>query len=178
VAVEMDSAPPGFATARLASAATLPGTGDPASRRSTGALWYTVSGTATAAQPDGQIEWYLHGERLQAGRAYRVEVSVDGRNTYSLGNGRANGLGRLTLHGILTSFADRYCVSAPTPRSPITGQHTISFALKADGSGTGAASEAAMLTDPTDTYPCNGNADGDFGYWLVSDAPVDIGQSQ
>jgi hypothetical protein len=121
------------------------------------------------------LEWYVRAQHLLPGRAYRVDLTVDGRDIYSVGHGRADGAGILTAHGVLVRFTDQYCISTPTEAQPLAGAHQIAFAVKSDGAGSGAASAGSPLTDPARELPCDGNGDGNFEYWLVTPRPILLG---
>ena len=137
----------------------------------TGNFWYRVGSTA---DDDGNVsfEWYVHATHLQAARAYRLDLTVDDNNLYSIGSGAADASGSMTSHGTeVARFADQYCVGAPTGPLAIAGRHVVMLMVKSDGSGSGPASAAGALTDPGRSYPCHGNGDGLFEYWLKNAGP-------
>jgi hypothetical protein len=126
--------------------------------------------------PSRVFEWYVQAQHLAPNLVFRVEITVDGHNVFSVGSARANRTGVLVAHGVLPRFADQYCVgTAPTPPLPLNGLHQVSVGVKRDGSGAGSASAAGPLTDPGRMLPCGGNGDGNFEYWLASPAPVGVG---
>jgi hypothetical protein len=144
-----------------------------------GSFWYRLGSSASDDAGDDagpSFEWYVHATHLQPSHAYRVDLTVDGNTTYSVGSGASDALGSMTSHGAaIGRFADQYCVGAATPPLPITGRHALSLMVKSDGSGSGPASGTGALTDPGRSYPCHGNGDGVFEYWLAMRTPITIG---
>jgi hypothetical protein len=139
-----------------------------------GELWYRVGPSASSG--DRSFEWYVHATHLLPTRAYRVDLTVDDNNLYSIGSGATDAGGSLTSHGTADGrFADEYCVGAPTTPLPVIGRHILALTVKSDGSGSGNATTAGALTDPGRSYPCHGNGDGVFDYWLTVRAPIKIG---
>src|SRR5579862_6453814 len=161
-----DVPPPGFAMLMLAPTDPPPPLGGVGRDAPSGTIWYrtvTVPGGA-----DATFEWYVRAQHLTPNRAFRIELSVDDRATYSVGSGRADQNGALTAHGVLDRFADEYCVGQPAVPLPVAGRHVLGVSVKADGSRAGGATSGGSLTDPERSLPCAGNGDGAFDYWLTS----------
>jgi len=175
VAISVDDSLPGFTKAILAPE-TPPAAGKGADVDApSGTFSYRLEPSPTSAMDSFVFEWYLQTKKLFPRHAYRLDLTVDG-SIYSIGNGRTDANGNLTSHGSLQRFADQYCVTIPTPPQPIAGRHTFTAALKNDGAGKGPASgQAGPLTDPGRSFPCDGNGDGRFDYWLVMHSPLIIG---
>jgi len=171
---EVDEPPPGFATAALITATPAPSGSATGANAPSGSLWYKIS--PSAASPSGRftLEWFVHLQHVLPGRAYRVDMTVDGQRIYSIGSGHASGGGTITLHGVLHRFEDRYCVSTPTLPQPFVGRHSVAIGVKSDGAGSGSPSQGDPLTDPGRDFSCDGNGDNDFQYWAVTRAPVTI----
>ncbi len=168
-----DDPPTGFATLVLAPSDPLPTSTDPDAPRPTGTVWYRVgSGQST---PDVAFEWYVRAHHLPPHRAFRVELTVDDRATYSVGSAHTDESGTLTTHGTLARFADQFCVGEPATPQSVAGTHVVVVSVKSDGSGAGAAGYGGPLTDPTRTLPCGGNGDGVFEYWLIGTDPIQVG---
>jgi hypothetical protein len=168
-----DDPPSGFATLVLTPADPLPSLAQPGANAPIGTVWYHVGGPAVA--PTGPLDWYVRAHHLLPDRIYRVEMTVDGHATYSVGRARSDDNGTFTVHGTLSRFADQYCVGDPAAPQPVSGEHQIGISVKRDGSGAGAAAGGALLTDPTRALPCGGNGDGVFDYWLVAPNVIRIG---
>ena len=176
VVAPVDDQLPGFARVALLPASPPPPSSQTGAGSPAGILSYRLTPTRIPGGPPLSFEWYLRATNLLPDRAYRVDLTVDGTSLYSVGNGRADGSGTLTTHGILVRFADEYCVASPAAPQPIAGRHAITAALKSDGSGTGpATTQSGPLTDPGRSFPCRGNGDGLFEYWLVTQGPVTVG---
>jgi hypothetical protein len=173
--VSVDEPPPGFATVMLVTTVSPPSGSRVAADTPAGRVWYRLASAVPPRTSTLSLEWYVQAVHLQPGRAYRIDVTVDGHSIYSVGNGRADASGKMTAHGILPRFADQYCVSTPTVPQSLAGQHALSVAVKSDGAGTGSASAGSPLTDPGREFPCDGNGDGQFDYWLGTDHPFTIG---
>jgi hypothetical protein len=148
-----------------------------------GTFWYRLMASAgdAGASVGGEgtsFEWYVYATHLQPEHAYRLDLVVDGNTLYSIGNGASDAQGDMSSHGTaIDRFTDQYCVGTATPPMPVAGKHAVRLMLKSDGSGSGPASAAGALTDPARSYPCHGNGDGVFEYWLVMRSPITIGAS-
>ena len=140
--------PPGFAAVSLVS--TGPAS---ASGTRTGEVFY---------QPKGDhFEWFVNAQGFTPGSHYRVELNVDDSLNYAIGSIAANSQGQLLGFGVLSRFADRYCVGANgSPPAPLTGPHWIGIRIKEDGSTPGDHSITGS------SLPCTGNGDGHFEYMM------------
>jgi hypothetical protein len=178
--VFVDAAPAGFATAALVVATPAPVGSKTGAGAPNGSVWYRLSAGAASTDSSGPaLEWYVHGQNLSPARAYRIELSVDWRDIYTVGNGRTDTSGTMTVHGVLHQFAEQYCISAPTSPRPLTGWQTLAFAVKSDGAGTGSASPVSggPLTGLGRDNSCSGNGDGNFDYWLSAPHAITPGDA-
>ncbi len=168
-AAPLTAAPPGFATAQLALATPAPAASAAVAAPPAGSVWYLLRAAAAPTDASGgEFEWYVRAKNLLPNRVYRIELSVDYHEIYSIGYGRSDASGVLTVHGVLHQFSDRYCVSTPAVPRPFTGWQAITFAVKSDGSGSGSASPVAgsPLSGRSGESICDGNHDDNFEYWL------------
>jgi hypothetical protein len=124
-------------------------------------------------RPAGSVfEWFAFAHGLRGGRAYQVELNVDGAAGYAIASARADSTGRLGTHGALEEFADRLCHRGDnsfTPPHSMAGPHEIDVRVKDDGSPSGGNLLGRSLTSPSaNAVPCIGNGDGMFDYRLFS----------
>jgi len=140
--------PPGFAAVSLVStsAASTSGT-------RTGVVFY---------QPEGDhFEWFVNAQGFTPGYHYRIELNVDDSLNYAIGSIAANAQGQVLGFGVLSRFADRYCVGGNgSPPAPLTGPHWIGIRVKEDGSTPGDRSITGS------SLPCTGNGDEHFEYMM------------
>lgn len=125
-----------------------------------GVFWYLPSGDTFA--------WRLSASHLPPRRAYRVQLTVDGR-PYDIASARADDGGALDASGRLLAFADGVCMgSTYQPRVPITGTHVIQIGVKDDGAArSGNDPSGAPTSAGGPPLPCTGNGDGQFGFRLL-----------
>lgn len=167
-----DSPPPGFAMLMLAPAQPAPASAGTGASAPAGSFWYLMTTPPGEASPT--LEWFVRAQHLVPNRAFRVELSVDGRSTYAVGSARADASGVLAAHGSLSRFADQYCVGQPSTPVALTGKHAVGVSIKADGSRPGDGSGGDVM-DPGRSLPCAGNGDGAFEYWLTGKSVIHLG---
>jgi cellulose synthase/poly-beta-1,6-N-acetylglucosamine synthase-like glycosyltransferase len=121
-----------------------------------GMFWFSHSGTT--------FDWRMNATGLTSGRAYRVQLSVDGQ-PYDVASARADSTGALIASGRLFAFMDQVCMGASQrPSVPVSGQHVIGVVVKNDGAPrTGGQSSSSLTGNGGSTSACAGNGDGDFG---------------
>lgn len=126
-----------------------------------GMVWFLDSGPT--------FDWRVRAQGLTEGRAYRVELIVDGQ-PFDVASARADTTGVLAASGRLLAFTNRVCVGA-TNGAPIAlgGQHDIGVVVKNDGAAPSGGAPApggnvgGLTGSPNgDAGPCSGNGDGDF----------------
>jgi len=148
----LDSLPLVEKDARLAP--VTPEDGEPS-----GMFWFTASGTT--------FDWRLRAAGLTSGRAYRVQLSVDGQ-PFDVASRRADSTGALIASGRLFAFMDQVCMGASQhPSLPLSGQHVIGVVVKNDGAPRSGGQTASSVTGSSGSMvACSGNGDGDFGAQL------------
>ena len=131
-----------------------PQQGDPS-----GMFWFASSGTT--------FDWRMRATGLTSGRAYRVQLVVDGQ-PFDVASRRADSTGALIASGRLFAFMDQVCMGASQhPSLPLTGHHVIGVVLKNDGAPRSGGQTGSSLTGSSgSTVACSGNGDGDFGAQL------------
>ncbi|HKV50461.1 MAG TPA: glycosyltransferase [Gemmatimonadaceae bacterium] len=121
-----------------------------------GMFWYAHSGAT--------FDWRMIASGLTGGRAYRVELSVDGQ-PYDVASARADASGALIASGRLFAFMDQVCMGvSQRPSLPLTGRHVIGVVVKNDGAPrSGGQSSGGVTGNSGSAVACSGNGDGDFG---------------
>jgi hypothetical protein len=124
-----------------------------------GIFWYKSSGAT--------FDWRMRATGLTSGRAYRVQLSVDGQS-FDVASSRADPTGALIASGRLFAFMDQVCMGASQhPSVPLTGRHVISVVVKSDGAPRSGGQTGSSVTGSSgSTVACSGNGDGDFGAQL------------
>jgi cellulose synthase/poly-beta-1,6-N-acetylglucosamine synthase-like glycosyltransferase len=124
-----------------------------------GTFWFRPSGTT--------FDWRMRATGLTSGRAYRVQLSVDGQ-PFDVASRRADSTGALIASGRLFAFMDQVCMGASQhPSLPLTGHHVIGVVVKNDGAPRSGGQTGSSLTGSSgSTVACSGNGDGDFGAQL------------
>lgn len=121
-----------------------------------GMFWYSHSGTT--------FDWRMNASGLTSGRAYRVQLSVDGQ-PFDVASARADTTGALIASGRLFAFMDQVCMGATQrPSLPLSGRHVIGVVVKNDGAPrSGGQSSSGVTGNSGSAAACSGNGDGDFG---------------
>ncbi|HEU4642664.1 MAG TPA: glycosyltransferase [Gemmatimonadaceae bacterium] len=159
VNASLASGAPGVDSVALAVRADRGAEVAPGGQAPSGMLWYTPSGHT--------FDWRLRASNLTPGRAYRLELTVDGA-PYDVASARADESGALSAAGRLLSFVDRVCMGATyRPATPLAGTHVIQVGVKDDGAP-GRGSDPGSSPTGTGGPPlqCSGNGDGAFGFRL------------
>ncbi|HKB53317.1 MAG TPA: hypothetical protein VKD22_04900, partial [Ramlibacter sp.] len=141
--VGLDSLPLVRKDAQLNPLAARPGS-------ATGTFWYAHSGAT--------FDWRMTATGLTSGRAYRVQLSVDGQ-PFDVASVRADSTGALVASGRLFAFMDRACMGASQhPSVPLAGQHVIGVVVKSDGAPRSGGQSGGSLTGNGAPSPaCSGN---------------------
>lgn len=154
----------GFDKVALVAADGATGTPSPDDRRPRGTFYFRPSGSV--------FEWFVFAQGLRGGRAYQVELNVDGTVGYAIASSTADSTGRLGAHGAFDEFADRLCHRGDDSYAPphsMAGPHEIDVRVKDDGSPSGGNLLGRSLTSPSaNGVPCIGNGDGSFAYRLFA----------
>src|SRR6185312_2869734 len=147
--VGLDSLPLVQKDAQLSPVA--PQTGDP-----TGMFWFVSSGPT--------FDWRMRASGLTSGRAYRVQLSVDGQS-FDVASSRADSTGALIASGRLFAFMDQVCMGGSQhPSIALAGHHVIGVVVKNDGAPRRGGETGGSVTGSSgSSVACSGNGDGDFG---------------
>ena len=150
--VGLDSLPLVQKDAQLSPVA--PHAGDP-----TGMFWFLSSGPT--------FDWRMRASGLTSGRAYRVQLSVDGQS-FDVASSRADSTGALIASGRLFAFMDQVCMGGSQhPSIPLAGHHVIGVVVKNDGAPRrGGQTGSSVTGNSGSSAACSGNGDGDFGAQL------------
>ncbi|HEX5178330.1 MAG TPA: glycosyltransferase [Gemmatimonadaceae bacterium] len=147
--VGLDSLPLVQKDAQLSPVAPQPG--DP-----TGMFWFVSSGPT--------FDWRMRASGLTSGRAYRVQLSVDGQS-FDVASSRADSTGALIASGRLFAFMDQVCMGGSQhPSIALAGHHVIGVVVKNDGAPRRGGETGGSVTGSSgSSVACSGNGDGDFG---------------
>ena len=109
------------------------------------------------------FDWRIRASGLTGGRAYRVQLTVDG-HAFDVASARADYDGVLSAAGRLFTFKDHVCMGATSDAPvPIDGAHRIGIVIKDDGAARSGGGDGGGVTGArSGTAPCSGNGDGDF----------------
>lgn len=133
----------------------------PARGGAVGSVWYRPRDSVLAIQ--------LRASGLTPNVHYRLELSLDGGQVYTVTSRAADSTGALAIDTTLTRFAEGVCVGDDwDPPRPLTGKHAIKFWVQRDGTpSTGTLPVSKPQARPGASLPCHGNGDGNFTYGLL-----------
>lgn len=119
----------------------------------------------TPSAPGLHLE--LHARSLPPEQRYVLEIQVD-TTIYAVATYSPDARGRLTIDTTLTQFREGECVGANFDQpQPVTGQHTIKFRMKRDGSPPSGTMPGIAPSNPGAQLSCHGNGDGKYDYVLL-----------